>query len=246
MSGPHSPHLSIVIPAYNEGRRLPSTLEAWLGFFRQQDYEAEVVVADDGSQDETPSVVGRLSEQHANVRLVKLPYNQGKGAAVKAGMLAARGAFIFYVDADLNIAPDHVPRALDYLQNGVDLVAGQRSLSAYAGQERSFGRLFAGALVQASRRAIVLPVVRDTQAGFKGFRRETARTIFERTLIRSFAFDIEVLFLARLHNAVIVEMPVATEYRAESTYVLRKHLPPFLRDVARIRLNHLAGLYQKP
>ena len=98
-------------------------------------------------------------------------------------------------------------------------------------------------LVQASRRAIVLPVIRDTQAGFKGFRRPIARTIFERTLIHSFAFDIEVLFLARLHHAVIVEMPVATEYRPDSTYHLRKHLPPFLRDVAQIRLNHLRGLY---
>ena len=241
---PVTPHLSIVIPAYNESRRLPTTLDAWLTFFSHQSYRSEAIVADDGSQDDTPSIAGRYGETHPNVRLVRLPYNQGKGAAVKAGMLSARGAYLFYVDADLNISPDHVPKALGYLENNADLVAGQRSLSAYAGQERSFGRLFAGALVQASRRAIVLPVIRDTQAGFKGFRRALARFIFERTLIHSFAFDIEVLFLARLHNAVIVEMPVATEYRAESTYQLRKHLPPFLRDVAQIRLNHLRGLYR--
>ena len=244
MTNTPSPHLSIVIPAYNESRRLPTTLDAWLAFFAQQSYAAEVIVADDGSEDDTPSITGRYGEQHPNVRLVKLPYNQGKGAAVKAGMLTARGAYLFYVDADLNISPDHVPRALDHLQNGIDLVAGQRSLSSYAGQERSIGRLVAGALVQASRRAIVLPVIRDTQAGFKGFRRAIARAIFERTLIHSFAFDIEVLFLARLHKAVIVEMPVATEYRADSTYHLRQHLPRFLRDVAQIRLNHLRNLYR--
>jgi len=161
-------------------------------------------------------------------------------------MLAARGAFLFYVDADLNISPDHVPHALEHLQNGADVVAGQRRLSTYAGQERSFGRLFAGALVQASRRAIVLPVIRDTQAGFKGFRRDTARDIFERTHIHSFAFDIEVLFLARQLRAVIVELPVTTEYRPDSTYNLRKHLPPFLRDILQIRLNYLRGAYRIP
>ena len=241
---PEAPRLSIVIPAYNEARRLPTTIDSWLAFFAQQPYPAELVVADDGSEDDTPSIAGRYGETHPNVRLVKLPENQGKGAAVKAGMLSARGAYLFYVDADLNISPDHVPRALQYLENRADVVAGQRSLSAYAGQERSFGRLFAGALVQAARRAIVLPVIRDTQAGFKGFRREIARSIFERTQIHSFAFDIEVLFLARQHHAVIVEMPVTTEYRADSTVNLRKHLPPFLRDIAQIRLNHLRGLYR--
>lgn len=244
MSDTLPPHLSIVIPAYNEARRLPTTLDAWLSFFTTQPYKSELIVADDGSMDDTPSIAGRYGETHPNVRLVKLPNNQGKGAAVKAGMLSARGAFIFYVDADLNISPDHIPPALNHLENRADVVAGQRSLSAYAGQERSFGRLFAGALVQASRRAIVLPVIRDTQAGFKGFRREIARSIFERTRIASFAFDIEVLFLARLNKAVIVEMPVTTEYRPDSTYHLRKHLPPFLRDVIQIRLNHLSGLYR--
>ena len=241
---PDAPHLSIVIPAYNESRRLPTTLDSWLSFFTTQPYQSELIVADDGSMDDTPSIAGHYGEKHPNVRLVKLPENRGKGAAVKAGMLSARGAYIFDVDADLTSSPDHSPPALNHLENGADVVAGQRSLSSYAGQERSIGRLFAGALVQASRRAIVLPVIRDTQAGFKGFRRAIARAIFERTLIHSFAFDIEVLFLARLHHAVIVEMPVATEYRPDSTYHLRKHLPPFLRDVAQIRLNHLRGLYR--
>jgi dolichyl-phosphate beta-glucosyltransferase len=105
------------------------------------------------------------------------------------------------------------------------------------------GRLAAGGLVQGLRRAIVLPTIRDTQCGFKGFRRSIAQAIFERTLIRSFAFDIEVLFLARQMRAVIVEMPVATEYRPESTYAVRKHLVPMLSDIVRIRLNHLRGRY---
>lgn len=243
------PTLSVVIPAYNEARRLPHTLDAWLAFATRQPYDFDLLVADDGSSDETPSLVQDYAQHHPEVKLVKLPSNQGKGGAVKAGMLAALaggaggGDFLFYADADLNISPDHVPAALRHLQNGADVVAGQRSLASYAGQERSFARLAAGAAVQASRRAIVLPVIRDTQCGFKGFRRPIARAIFERTLIRSFAFDIEVLFLARQLHATIVELPVTTEYRAESTYVLRKHLLPFLGDIVRIRLNHLRGRY---
>ena len=241
--------VSVVIPAFNEARRLPHTLDTWLTFAAQHDYDFRLFVADDGSADETPALVQDYTAQHPTVKLVKLPSNQGKGGAVKAGMLAALDGgsdFLFYADADLNISPHHVPAALKHLQNGVDVVAGQRSLASYAGQERSLGRLAAGAIVQAARRAIVLPVIRDTQCGFKGFRRPIAQAIFERTLVRSFAFDIEVLFLARQLHATIVELPVATEYRAESTYVLRKHLPPFLRDIVRIRLNHVRGRYRLP
>jgi dolichyl-phosphate beta-glucosyltransferase len=232
-----------VIPAYNEARRLPRTLAAWAEFLTEQHYTGEVVVADDGSRDETAAVVREYAERDPAIRLVALPVNQGKGGAVKAGMLAARGDYLFYVDADLNIAPEHVPRALRYLEHDVDVVAGQRGLAEYAGNERSVGRLAAGASVQGLRRAIVLPTIRDTQCGFKGFRRSIAQAIFGRTLIRSFAFDIEVLFLARQMRAVIVEMPVATEYRPESTYAVRKHLVPMLSDIVRIRLNHLRGRY---
>ena len=236
-------HVSIVIPAYNEARRLPRTLDAWTSFLAAQDYAAEVLVVDDGSRDETAAVAQEYAARDTRVRLVALPRNQGKGGAVKGGMLASGGAYVFYVDADLNIAPDHVPRALGYLEHGVDVVAGQRGLAEYAGNERSIGRLAAGAAVQGVRRAIVLPRIRDTQCGFKGFRREIARAVFERTRIRSFAFDVEVLFLARQMHAVIVEMPVATEYRAESTFDVRRHLAPMLRDIVQIRFNHLRGRY---
>lgn len=239
-------HVSIVIPAFNEARRLPPTLAAWLTFLAAQPYDAEVVVVDDGSSDDTTGVVREHAGRDPRVRLVALPRNQGKGGAVKAGMLAAGGAYVFYVDADLNIAPDNVPRALRYLENDVDVVAGQRGLVEYAGHERSIGRVAAGALVQALRRTLVLPRIRDTQCGFKGFSRAMARAIFERTLIRSFAFDIEVLFLARQLHAVIVELPVTTAYRSESTFDVQRHLGPMLRDIVQIRRNHLRGRYNVP
>ncbi|MGH2356113.1 MAG: glycosyltransferase [Chloroflexota bacterium] len=239
-------HVSIVIPAYDEARRLPSTLAGWIGFFARQPYRAEIVVVDDGSRDGTADVVRAVAAQQPMVRLLRLDTNRGKGGAVRAGMLIATGVYLFYADADLNVAPEHVTPAVRLLDGGYDVVIGQRRLRDYAAAERSLPRLLAGALVQVVRRALVLPVIRDTQCGFKGFRRQVARAIFERTLIRSFAFDIEVLFLARKLGAAMVELPVTTTYRAGSSYSLRRHLAPFLRDIVQIRVNALRGRYAIP
>jgi dolichyl-phosphate beta-glucosyltransferase len=232
-------HVSIVIPAYNEARRLPATLAAWQTFLANQPYQAEVILVDDGSSDAT-SDVGRAG----GARVETLRPNQGKGGAVRAGMLLATGAFAGYADADLNIDPSHLTAALRRLESDADVVVGSRNLSEYATSEGA-ARLLAGGLVQVTRRTLVLPTIRDTQCGFKVFRRELARTIFSMTRVRSFAFDIEVLFLARKLGARIVEMPVATTFREQSTFNVRKHLPIFLRDIVKIRMDDLAGRYPK-
>jgi glycosyltransferase involved in cell wall biosynthesis len=199
-----------------------------------------VVVVDDGSRDETSEIAAR-----GGARVIALRPNRGKGGAVKAGMLAAMGAAIAYVDADLNIAPDYLGPALTLIDEGADLVAGQRELSEYASAEGPL-RLAAGGMVQVTRRALVRDVsdIRDTQCGFKVFRHDLAYAVFSRTRITSFAFDIEVLFVAHKLGARIVELPVRTTYRDESTYSVRKHLPRFLRDIVQIRRNDRAGLYQ--
>jgi dolichyl-phosphate beta-glucosyltransferase len=136
-----------------------------------------------------------------------------------------------------------VPHALRLLEEGADVVVGSRNLAEYASAEGP-ARLLAGGLVQVVRRSLVLPTIRDTQCGFKVFRREVGRAIFQRSLIRSFAFDIEALFLAHKLGAYIVEMPVRTEYRQGSTFDPSRHLGPFLADIGRIRLNDLAGRYR--
>jgi dolichyl-phosphate beta-glucosyltransferase len=246
--------VTVVIPAYNEASRLPPTLAGWRAFLARQPYPAEVLVVDDGSRDETSRVVQELAAGQGKrpgqgqpaLRLLTLGQNQGKGGAVRAGVLGAAGAHIFYVDADLNVAPDNLVPALAYLTGGYDVVAGQRRLRTYAATERSPGRVFAGALVQAARRLLVLPVIRDTQCGFKGFRAAIAREVFERARIRSFAFDIEVLYLAHRLGARIKELPVDVAFRPGSSYSLRRHLQPFLRDIVRIRRNAMAGVYDDP
>ena len=236
--------LSIVIPAYNEETRLGLTLDGWCAFLDANPFEAEVVVADDGSTDGTAAFVEARAETDPRVRLHRLAENQGKGGAVREGMLAAKGAYRFYVDADLNIAPDHVLPALELLRSRADLVVGRRSLSEYASEEKSVSRVVAGAIVQITRRLFVLPTISDTQCGFKGFRADLAERVFTRTLIRSFAFDIEALFLARRKKARIVALPVSVTFRDASTYSLRKHLPRFLADILRIRVNAVRGRYR--
>ena len=230
--------LSVVIPAFNEARRLPSTLAAWRSYLEPQPFGWELVVVDDGSSDATIAVAVGPGTQ-----VVRLFPNRGKGCAVKAGVLAATGEVIAYVDADLNIAPTHLSAALERLESGADLVVGQRDLAEYASAEGPL-RLLAGGLVQLTRRALVMSAIRDTQCGFKVFRRELARAVFEQTRVCSFAFDIEVLFVARRLGARIVELPVSTTYRAESTYSVHKHLPRFLADIVQIRINAIAGRYR--
>jgi glycosyltransferase involved in cell wall biosynthesis len=230
-------HVSVVIPAYNEARRLPDTLAAWQTYLSAQSYQAEVIVVEDGSADATADVA-----RAAGARVHTLRPNQGKGGAVRAGMLLAEGSYVGYADADLNIEPSHLEHFLGRLEADADLVIGTRDLSSYASDEGPL-RLLAGGLVQVTRRALVIPTIRDTQCGFKFFRRELARQIFSLTRVRSFAFDIEVLFLARKLRARIEELPVATTYRGESTFNVRKHLPVFLHDIVKIRLDDLAGRY---
>jgi dolichyl-phosphate beta-glucosyltransferase len=236
--------LSIVVPAYNEERRLQPTLDGWAQWMDAFDGSVELLVSDDGSTDGTAALVERNAAGDPRIRLNRLPENLGKGGAVRSGILAATGAFRFYVDADMNIAPFHLEPALAMLRSGVaDVVTGKRSLSSYADTEQSPARLAAGAAVQVTRRLLVLPVITDTQAGFKGFTAEWAERVFGKATVNSFAFDIEALYLARRMGARIAEMPVSVEFRDESTFDVGRHLPPFLEDIWRIRVNAWRGRY---
>jgi len=240
------PRLSIVLPAYNEAARLPATLAGWHAHLTTRPYRWEIVVSDDGSTDDTAALAEAFADSHPGVRVVRMGQNRGKGGAVRHGMLAAVGDVILYADADLNVPPRFVDDALALIDAGADVAVGERSLRSYANEEKSLTRLLAGLAVQVTRRALGLTFIRDTQCGFKAFRREVAHDIFRGARITSFAFDIEILFLARRRRVVIRPFPVEISYRAGSTYDIAKHLPRFLRDIVRIRVNALSGAYDEP
>jgi dolichyl-phosphate beta-glucosyltransferase len=235
--------VSIVIPAFNEERRLASTLHTWLDFVALQPYVSEIIVVDDGSTDQTSALVLYLARGRPHLRLHRLEPNRGKGFAVRSGVMLSQGAYVFYVDADLNVAPQYVTEALTWLEGEYDVVVGTRSLRDYVRSERSPSRVIAGGLFQVVRRVVTLPSIRDTQCGFKGFARSAALDLFPRVTVSSFAFDVEVLFLARKFHCRIKQMPVAIVYRAGSTVKWRRHLLPALRDIVRIRANDLRGRY---
>ena len=236
--------LSVVLPAFNEETRLPDTLVAWSEYLDAQPYRWEIVVADDGSRDGTAAAAEGFAAEHPEVRVVRLAQNRGKGGAVREGVLAARGEVVLFADADLGIPAHFTAAALATIDAGADVATGERSLRTYASEERSMTRLLAGLAVQISRRVLWLTFVRDSQCGFKAFRRGAATAIFSRALVDSFAFDIEVLYLARRLGYRVRPFRVEMAFRAGSTYDVRKHLPRFLADIGRVRLNAVRGRYR--
>ena len=234
--------LSFVIPLYHSAETIGSLVKRIEALTIEGGHE--IVLVNDGSRDGTAGLVEAAAAADPRIRLNRLPQNRGKGAAVRSGMLAATGDYRFYLDADMNIAPSHVAPALAMLRAGVaDMVTGKRSLTTYAETERSISRLAAGAAVQVTRRGLLLPAIRDTQAGFKGFTAAWAERVFRTATVDGFAFDIEILYLAKRMGARIVEMPVEVEFRDESTFDVSTHLRPFLSDIWQVRKNAWRGRY---
>ena len=239
MSGPF---LSIVIPAFNEEARLPSTLEQSIAFLKTRSYDWEVVVADDGSADGTAALVEACSLEHPEVRLLSLAH-RGKGWAVKNGMLAARGEYRFLCDADLSMPIEQVERFLPPQLNGVDVAIGSREMpeSRRIGDpaQRRYGGRFYNGLV----RALAVPGIADTQCGFKCFRGEVTPRLFQPLRIDGFAFDVEVLFLALQAGLSVQEVAIDWYFREQSK--VRPLRDPFamIWDLLNIRWRHLRGQY---
>ncbi len=200
---------SIVIPAYNESARLEATLEKVLGYVRAQEWNAEVIVVNDGSRDNTAELVRRFAEKDSMLRLVENPGNRGKGYSVRNGMLNARGEVVVFSDADLSSPIEEMPKLLAALAAGADVAIGSRWLRAELQTRRqSLHRQVFGRVFNLLLRIILGLRFKDTQCGFKAFTRRAAQTIFPLQRIERWGFDPEILFLARKFGFRVEEVPV--------------------------------------
>jgi dolichyl-phosphate beta-glucosyltransferase len=203
------PALSLVIPAFNEEKRLPVALARiaeWLGS-RRPPLSAEVLVVDDGSDDRTAAVAEKTAAGLGlEFRLVRLPHNRGKGAAVRAGVMEAAGDRILVTDADLSTPIEELEKLLS---SGAPVAIGSRGIDeTLVKQRQSLFRVASGKLFNVLVRLLAVSGIRDTQCGFKLFRRDAAREIFSRASVDRFAFDVEALLLARRLGYAIAEVPV--------------------------------------
>jgi dolichyl-phosphate beta-glucosyltransferase len=237
--------LSIVIPAYNEERRLPSTLDTILAWLDGSPYrDAEVLVVDDGSSDGTAALVEARATADSRVRLVRNPGNCGKGYAVRHGMLEAKGEWILFSDADLSAPIEELPKLLAAAQqNDAAIAIGSRALDrSLIGVHQSQWREMSGILFNRVMRLITSLPFSDTQCGFKLFRRDAARKVFPLQRLDGFSFDVEDLFVAHVLSLATIEVPVKWN-NVEGTKVSAiQGIRSFL-DLLRIRWYWLQGFY---
>jgi glycosyltransferase involved in cell wall biosynthesis len=242
---PGDPALSIVIPSFNEELRLPATLDRVSAWIDAGGKCTEVVVVDDGSTDRTAAVAESFRAKIPLLRTLANEQNRGKGYSVRRGMQEARGEMVLFTDADLSAPIEEADKLLAALAD-FDVAIGSRALdrsliSVHESRFREFAGIVFNTIVQAVLR---LPFV-DTQCGFKAFRREKCKIIFEQQRIERFGFDPELLYLARHHGLKAVEIPVRWAHSpATKVNMLRDSVQMFL-DVFRIRWNALAGRYRK-
>lgn len=242
-----TPACSIVMPAYNESGRISASLDRVLEYLTARNWDAEVIVVNDGSRDNTAAVVGGFMQRDSRIRLLENPGNRGKGYSVRNGMLHARGELLLFTDADLSAPIEEAAKLEAAIRSGADVAIGSRWLRPELMTERQplmrqlFGRIFNLHL----RLSLGLGF-KDTQCGLKAFTREAAQQIFSRQRIERWGFDPELLFLARRLKFKVVEVPV------EWAHDDRSKIDPLMdgikmaTEVLRVRWYSLMGEYREP
>ncbi|MBI4888582.1 MAG: glycosyltransferase family 2 protein [Acidobacteria bacterium] len=232
------PYLSLVIPAFNESGRLLTTLQRCIARLDECVPSWEILVVDDGSRDSTRDIAMEVAGRDGRVRLIPAAHG-GKGAAVRRGMLAARGRWRFFADADLSMDLSQLP---DFLAAGADIAIASREAKGAQRIGEPLSRHLLGRLFNLTVRLVALPGIRDTQCGYKLFSDRAVQQLFAAARIDGFAFDVEILFLARRAGFQIREVPVTWHHRPGSRVRLRAGLAAFLQ-VVQIRWNDLLGRY---
>ena len=239
------PELSIVIPAYNEERRLPETLRRVREYLSTRPASAEVIVVDDGSSDRSAAVVEEWRSKFAGLRLLSNGRNRGKGYSVRHGMLEARGRIVLFTDADLSAPIEEADKLLAALGD-YEVAIGSRGVDpSLIEVHQSPLRELAGKVFNAVVRAVTGLDFTDTQCGFKAFVREHARIVFEQQRIERFGFDPEILFLAKRHGLRAIEIPVRWAHDPQTKVNMIRDSLRMFGEVLAIRWNWLLGRYPK-
>ncbi len=244
------PYLTIIIPAYNEARRLPDSLSRISTFLRTQSYSTEILVVENGSTDETSEVVREFARalRPADPFTLELLHSaRGKGAAVKTGMLVGKGDFLFICDADLSMPIEEIAKFLPPRQElgGYDVAIASREIAGAVRYNEPLYRHLMGRVFNYVVRRLIIPGIEDTQCGFKMFTQAAAVQVFPHQTIDGWGFDPEVLYISRCRRLRVIEVPINWFYMAESRINPVVDTFKMVRDVLRIRRNGLRGIYQE-
>ncbi|MBU4481429.1 glycosyltransferase family 2 protein [Patescibacteria group bacterium] len=245
-------YLSVIIPVYNEEKRLPKTLEEIQDYLSRQNYPSqgsgqanyEIIVVNNGSKDRTVEVVENLVPEIANLKLLNNEENRGKGFAVKQGMLEARGDYRIFTDADNSTSIDQLAKILPWFENGYDVVIGSRDIKgAILDPPQPWQRRMTGEGFKLYRKIILgLWGIQDTQCGFKGFTKKAAENIFPKCKIEGFSFDPEVLLIAQKLNYKTKEIPVYWKNDPDSKVKLKAMIKMAI-DLLKIKWNLITKKY---
>ena len=240
------PQLSIVIPAYNEGARIELTLDRVMTCVEKQGWDAEVLVVDDGSTDGTPKIVHAWMARYPRLHLIQNDGNRGKGFSVRNGLLQAAGEVVMFTDADLSAPMEETELLLAAIADGADVAIGSRWMdkTRQTIHQPLYRRFFGRCFNWVTRTVIGLPF-KDTQCGFKAFKRPAAQVIFRLQRIERWGFDPEILFIARKLGYDIREVPVTWGHDERSRMSYLKDGMKMLEEMAVIRANSVAGRYDE-
>jgi glycosyltransferase involved in cell wall biosynthesis len=239
------PLLSLIIPAYNEGERLPKTLPQVFDFLESQHYPFEVILVNNNSRDNTRETALTFAATRPYLRVLD-ETTQGKGAAVRTGMLAATGEYLFMADADFSMPVEEIAKFLPPQLSGYDVAIGSREAPGAVRYNEPQYRHFMGRVFNFYVKVLAIPGFEDTQCGFKCFRREVARDILPGQTINGWAFDVELLFIALRRGYRVVEVPVQWYYGENSRVSPVRDTINMIREVLRIRYNGFIGRYDRP
>ena len=240
-------YLSVVIPAYNEGRRISRTLEEIDRYLRKQDYNYEILVVNDGSRDNTVNVVENLKSKIANLRIIDNKDNHGKGFVVRQGIMEAEGDYRLFTDADNSTSIDQIERVWPYFKKGFDIVIGSRDIKGAVldPPQPWLRQVILGEGFKLFRKIVIdLWDIEDTQCGFKCFTRKSAKDIPRKCKIDRFAFDPEILVIGRKLGYKIKEIPVYWKNNLESRVKFNSILK-MAKDMIITKINLIKGVYDK-